>query len=92
MRKAAAWDPSKARANFLKHGVRFSDAVGVLFDSMAITKEDTRAVGEQRFVRVGTDYGGRVVVVVHTIEEPVPRIISARRATRRERRQYEEGI
>jgi hypothetical protein len=44
------WDPRKARANLLKHGVRFSDAEGVLFDPHAITTEDRTAQGEQRFV------------------------------------------
>jgi uncharacterized DUF497 family protein len=90
MRKAV-WDPAKARANLLKHGVGFSDAVGVLFDPLAVTKEDTTSTGEQRFVRVGSDYRGRVIVVVHTVES-VSRIISARRATRKERSKYEEGL
>jgi uncharacterized DUF497 family protein len=48
-------------------------------------------MGEQRFVRVGTDYRGKVLVVVHTMDS-VSRIISARRATRKERSQYEEGV
>ena len=87
-----AWDPDKARANRIKHGIRFSDAGGVLVDPLAITTEDTTSSGERRFVTVGTDQCGRVIVVVHAMGDMGPRIISARRATRKERNQYEEGV
>ena len=53
-----AWDPAKARANFLKHGVRFSDAEGVLYDPMALTGEDERSEGERRYVRKEYDFSG----------------------------------
>jgi len=86
------WDPRKARANLLKHGVRLSDAEGVLFDPNAVAQEDPSAEREQRFVSVGMDFVGRVLVVVYTYREDDLRLISARRATRKERRQYEEGI
>lgn len=65
-------DPPKARANLLKHDIRFSDAEGALFDPNALTREDPAAEGEGR----GDD----------------SRLISARRATRKERRQYEAGV
>lgn len=86
------WDPRKARANFQKHGVRFSDAEGVLFDPNALTAEDPIAEGEQRFVSIGMDPLGRILVVVYTHRGEDLRLISARRATRKERQQYEAGI
>ncbi|MFH0778208.1 MAG: BrnT family toxin [Candidatus Eisenbacteria bacterium] len=87
-----AWDPQKAKANFLKHGVRFSDAEGALSDPNAISREDRFARGEFRYALVGADYLGRVVVVVYTYRVADVRVISARRATRKERLEYEEGI
>ena len=86
------WDPSKARANHVKHGVRFSDAELVLFDPNALAREDIRTEGEQRFVTVGSDTTGCILVVVYTYRGENIRIISARPATRKERRSYEEGI
>jgi len=79
-------------ANCLKHGVRFSDAEGTLFDPNAISREDRFARGEYRYVLVGVDHLGRVVVVVCAYSGPDVRMISARRATRKERLQYAEGI
>ncbi len=86
------WDPVKARTNLAKHGIRFSDAEFVLFDPRAITCEDRTVEGEERFVSVGLDPFDRVVVVVYSCRGEDLRLISARPATRRERRQYEEGI
>jgi len=86
------WDPMKARANLAKHGVRFSDAESVLFDPGALTREDEDAEGEQRFVSVGSDAMGRVLTVVYSYQEEVIRMISARQASRTERRAYEEGV
>lgn len=88
----AVWDPGKARTNHQKHGVRFSDAEGALFDPLAITREDVTSMAERRFVTVGADMIGRIVVIVFTQHGEDYRIISARRATAKERRQYEEGI
>jgi len=87
-----SWDPEKARANLVKHGVRFSDAESVIFDPGALTKEDEDAEGEQRFVTVGSDALGRVLTVVYSHQGEVIRLISARKATRLERNAYEEGI
>ncbi len=86
------WDPSKARTNRADHGVSFSDAEVVLYDPNGITREDDSAEGEQRFVTVGLDTLGRVLVVVYTYRGDTTRIISARKATRNEVRTYERGI
>jgi uncharacterized DUF497 family protein len=86
------WDPLKAESNFRKHKVRFSDAEPVLFDPIGMTREDVKTEGEQRFVTIGRDSLGRILVVVYTYTEEEIRVISARRATPKERRCYEEGI
>lgn len=83
-------DPAKARANFTKHGVRFADAVTALEDDSALTMSDLSSVDEERWVTMGLDAFGRVLVVVHTWRGERVRLISAREATPRERRHYEE--
>jgi uncharacterized DUF497 family protein len=84
------WDKSKARANRRKHGIDFADAVSVLEDDEALTIDDDDP-DEERFVTIGVDALGRIVVVVYTFRENRIRIISARKATPRERKQYEGG-
>ncbi len=86
------WDPAKAEANLRRHRIRFSDAEGALFDPNALTEADEIVDGEQRFVSIGLDPLGRVLVVVYTFRGDDIRLISARRATQRERRAYEAGI
>ena len=86
------WDPAKVRLNLKKHGIRFSDAETVLFDPNALTREDMESEGEQRFVTVGMDSGGHILVVVYTYRGEEIRLISTRSATTRERIHYEEGI
>ncbi|PSB02324.1 BrnT family toxin [Merismopedia glauca] len=86
------WDSNKAAINLQKHGVSFSDAEAVLFDPNALSFEDTTAQGERRFVAIGMDHLWRLLVVVYTDRGNRVRIISARPATRSERRQYESGI
>jgi uncharacterized DUF497 family protein len=83
------YDPAKAVANLRKHKVSFADAEGVLEDPLAITIEDPHADGEQRFVTVGLGNAGELLVVVYTERDDGYRLISARRATGKERRQYE---
>jgi hypothetical protein len=83
------YDPTKAAANLKKHGVSFADAECVLSDPLAVTIEDPAAVGEARFVTVGLGSASEVLVVVYTEREGRFRLISARRATPRERRNYE---
>ena len=83
------WDDQKRRANLQKHGIEFADAVTVLDDTAALTRQNTDSE-EERFVTLGTDATGRLLVVVYTYrEEDVIRLISARLATRPERTAYE---
>ena len=83
------WDPGKAAENRRKHGIELPDAVGVFEDPYALTRTDLDH-GEERFVTLGRDCLDRVVVVVWTQDGDVLRLISARGATARERRQYAE--
>ena len=87
------WDASKAADNLKKHGIHFADAVGVFEDDNAITVEDCDAEGEQRFCTIGCDFTFKILLVVYTYRyENTIRLISARKATRKEREQYEKGI
>ena len=86
------WDPNKAEINFKKHGIRFPDAEFVLYDPFAMTMEDHVVAGEKRFVTVGSDAVGRIIAVVYTYRPDNIRLISARKATPTERKQYEKGI
>lgn len=82
------WDPNKAAANLRKHGVRFAEAATVFEDeAMLMMPDDDER--EERFVAIGTGSVGRILVVVYMIRDDRVRIISARKATRRERSQYE---
>lgn len=83
------WDPNKAKSNLKKHGVNFADAVGVFEDEDAITIEDEHE-SESRFITIGRDFLRRILVVVYTFRGVIIRIISARKATARERKIYEE--
>jgi uncharacterized DUF497 family protein len=84
------WDPIKAAANDRRHGVQFSEALGVFSDEYAITIEDDESdPQEQRFVTLGVGIKGRVLVVVYCYRGENLRIISARTAGRRERENYE---
>ena len=86
------WDPRKAMANLRKHGISLSDAEGAIFDPMGLTREDEDSQGERRFVTIARDHLDRVVVVVHSHRGEVTRLISARRATRKERLQYAKTV
>jgi uncharacterized DUF497 family protein len=83
------WDRRKAAANRRKHGIELLDAVIVFDDDRAITLVDEHPT-EERYVTFGMDAQGRVLAVSYTIRGNSVRIISARRATRRERAQYED--
>ena len=90
------WDPAKAQANVKKHGVSFAEAATVLLDPLALTVFDARhSDEEERWFTLGTSSTGRLLAVAHTFRSIDPvlasaRIISARQATRMERRQYEQ--
>lgn len=84
------WDPAKARANLRKHDVDFADAVGALEDPLAMTLEDPHPE-EERFLTLGLDLLGRIILVNWTWRVEDIRLISARKATPRQRRQYSEG-
>ena len=84
------WDSTKARSNFSKHGVYFADAVTALEDDRALTMRDPFFEEEERWITIGKDSLGRLLVVVYTWREDNVRIISARLATPKETRQYEE--
>jgi uncharacterized protein len=87
------WDGKKAWENFNKHGVAFTEAATVFGDPLSLTIADPlHSTDEERFVTIGQSTEGRLLVVVHTERGDTIRIISARVATRRERRSYEEGI
>jgi uncharacterized DUF497 family protein len=83
------WDPEKAQRNHEKHGISFADAVEVVSDEYAITIED-RSSQEERHITIGVDALGRILVVVYTWRGESIRIISARKATARERAPYGE--
>lgn len=84
------WDSDKAQSNLEKHGIDFADSVGVFEDDWALTLKEQDVGGEQRLVTMGVDLLGRILVVVYTYREETIRIISSRRATKRERKVYEQ--
>lgn len=86
------WDPPKARANLLAHGVSLAEAVTVLDDDLALTREDPDAADESRFVTLGLSDVGNLLVVVYAYREPdALRMISAWKANKRQRVLYEKG-
>ena len=86
------WDPPKAEANLCAHGVSFAEAVTILEDEFALTREDPAAVDEPRFVTLGLSNLGNLLVVVYTYREPdAIRLISAWKANKRQREAYEKG-
>jgi len=86
---AFQYDSTKAALNLKKHRVSFADAEGVFYDPLAIYLPDSDAEDEERFVALGLGSAGDVLVVVYTLRDDDVRLISARRATRTEIRDYE---
>ena len=83
------WDADKAAANFQKHGVRFEEAVTAMLDPQALAQEDADSEGEERWVLIGMSTNARLLTVVYTLrDENRIRLISARRATRKEAGYY----
>jgi uncharacterized DUF497 family protein len=86
------WDPPKSRANLLAHGISLAEAVTVLDDDLALTREDPDAADESRFVTLGLSDVGNLLVVVYAYREPdALRVISAWKANKRQRVLYEKG-
>ena len=86
------WDPKKAAGNFRKHGVTFEEAASVFVDPIARTFSDPdHSTSEHREVTIGHSTSGRILFVAHTERMGRHRIISARRVTPRERKQYEQS-
>lgn len=86
------FDPEKNAANIRKHGVSLADGDGVFNDPFALTIEDDTAEGEQRFVSIGMNSFGALMIVVYTYRSEEVRLISVRKAEPKERRAYEKGI
>ncbi|MFZ0962688.1 MAG: BrnT family toxin [Terriglobia bacterium] len=86
------WDVAKAAHNLRKHRVSFEEASSVFYDPLAVTGTDPEhSEGEERLITFGMSPAGQLLVVSHTERDEAIRIISARIATRTERRIYEEG-
>lgn len=86
------WDARKAAANLKKHRVSFEEASTVFADSLSVTGADPdHSIGEARFITFGESVRGRLLAVAHTDDQDMIRIMSARVATRHEKRLYEEG-
>jgi len=86
------WDPAKARANLRVHGVGFPEAVTVLDDDFALTRDDPDADEEPRLVTLGLSDFGNLLVVAYTYREPdIVRVVSAWKANRRQKVLYEKG-
>lgn len=86
------WDEDKARTNEGKHGVSFAEASTVFGDALAVTFHDPlHSDDEDRYLTIGQSAAGRVLIVSHTDRGAATRIISARAASRGERKGYEDG-
>ena len=85
------WHPEKARSNRRKHGVTFEEATSVFYDPLSLTVDDPlHSTDEERFIIIGTSLQRRILVVIHTDEGDIIKIISARIAEPYEREQYEK--
>lgn len=96
MERYFEWDDRKADSNFRKHGIRFEEAARVFEDPFARSEQDRIENGEQRWQTLGLVGGCLLLLVAHTLHFEdqgieVVRIISARRADRKERKRYEQG-
>lgn len=89
------WDTNKAKSNLIKHGIRFEEAVLVFDDPYHLSLQDRHENGEFRWQNIGLVHGLIVIMVAHTVRfesgDEVIRIISARKADRKERSRYEHG-
>ncbi len=98
MRYYFEWDPQKAKANIQKHKVSFERACTIFKDPQALSiYDEEHSEKEDRWITLGMDINGNLLVVVHTFDQINEnsckiRIISARKATKREIKQYNEGL
>jgi len=92
MKMKITWNSVKAKSNRLKHRIFFSEVEPVFYDPRAISFEDIDSKGEVRYVVMGLDSLGRIVVVVYTYRNTTIRLISARKASKAEQKVYEKGI
>jgi uncharacterized protein len=91
MKTLFEWDERKAKENLRKHKVSFAEAATVFSDPLSVTIPDPEhSIGEQRYIDLGTSDRNHVLVVVYTERAKAIRLISARKATRTERKQYEK--
>jgi uncharacterized DUF497 family protein len=87
------WDSRKARSNVAKHGVSFEAATTIFGDRLSLTIPDPdHSIAERRWITMGRGYRGKLLVVVHTERGDNIRLISARRANRREQKSYEQEV
>ena len=87
------WDPAKAAANLRKHGVSFPEATTAFADPNSLTVSDPdHSATEERLILLGLSTRSRLLIVAHTERGDVIRLISARKATRKERTTYEEEL
>jgi len=87
-----AWNEKKAASNLVKHGISFEEAVTVFGDPLSDTFPDlNHSLEEQRFIIIGAALSGKILVVAHTDDGELARIISAREATPGERKSYEQS-
>ena len=90
------WDPNNASSNVMKHKVAFDDAMTMFADPLALSRmDDDSSAIEERWITVGASLNGNLLLIVHTSVELSPdrtlvRIISARKASKHERRHYEQ--
>jgi len=86
------WDFKKSQSNKRKHKITFEEATTIFGDPLSITIHDpAHSTGEDRFITIGISVNNQLIVVVHTDRNDIIRIISARKATKNERIQYEQG-
>lgn len=86
------WNTNKAAANLQKHGISFTEAATVLGDLLSVTFPDpNHSINESRFITIGLSNTGKIIILSHTDRGSRIRIISARKAARKEQRFYEEG-
>lgn len=85
-------DPIKSAINLRKHSAAFDEAVTCLMDPMALVRVDNDVADERRYVLVGMSESGRVLTVCYTMRGETPRLISARKATKKKEKYYAQGI